>query len=125
MPLIHASIDPKSGACLQVRVRDILVKALVDTGAEYSSIDRHLAKSLGLKQVDELELLTPTGTEKKPVYEGTMTLFHPRANMTLDKLRLVEAELAEQDLDALIGRDVLAHCIMQWNGPMRTMAITF
>ncbi len=125
MPLVYTSIDQQNGATFQVRLRDVMARALIDTGSEYSIVDQQLARSLGLKPEGEIELQTPTGKKKKTTYRGQMTIVHSRADMVFPDLLMVGGELAQQDLDMILGRDVLSKCILQWNGPMRVLATTY
>jgi len=103
-PVLNAGIMPTQGR------RDALVaagealpapqpiRALVDTGASFSSVDPQVLISLGLTPTGNIGIVTPsTGAE----------LFHA------------------QGIHALIGRDILARCTVFYNGALSQFTISF
>lgn len=106
--------------------------ALIDTGATITSIDRSVAEELELAPSGEVSIGTAGGEHEVPVYTGVLS-FPGTGIRDLSIERLVGVDLTGQGLGtvrhstaddpqpgriaALIGRDVLAHFVMVYNGP--------
>jgi hypothetical protein len=58
-----------------------------------------------------------------------MTLVHPsanqRANLVLRSLPVLEQPLNQLGYEALLGRDVLEHCLLVYDGPSRLLTIAY
>lgn len=130
MPSITLDIHSKNGALVPVLIgqprtgeepiaglRSRL--ALVDTGAEHSSIDLQLASELGLKAIESTELVTPTEPVGmlRPVYEASITLEAPGMSSEVSRIQLTGAELSSQGFTVIVGRDILCRCVLMWDGP--------
>lgn len=89
--------------------------ALIDTGASATCIDDGLARQLQLP-VTDVVTMTSASHDSTPanVYPILIEVVGPgiRINVT----RAIGANLAPQDLIALIGRDFLQHCTLFYNG---------
>lgn len=108
----------------------VQIRGLVDTGASCTCIDPKVLTDLGL---------TPTGTttvitagnlpEEREQYD--VTLIIPGATqgdpaLEIDAIPVVASKLLDiQGFHALIGRDVLGTCVMNYNGTMRTFTIAY
>lgn len=79
------------------------VKARIDTGATYSSIDTHLAAELRLGPIEEVKIIkSANGKRVRPAIETTLTLADKdcKGVFTL-------ADRSHMKFEVLIGRDVL------------------
>ena len=89
--------------------------ALIDTGASVTCVDSVAARQAGLALVDTGTMSSAThANEIVPVFAGGLVI--EAASITVNVNRAVGANLASQNLIALIGRDVLAKCMLVYNG---------
>lgn len=124
MPVLNVTIDPNQGALLPVLIGGQQRLALIDTGAEHSAIDLQLAHELGLKEVGQTELITPTEPEGKPaaVYQASISIEAPGMISEMDA-RLNGAELSKQGFTVILGRDVLGRLLVVWDGPAKSLRL--
>lgn len=88
---------------------------LIDTGASGTCVDRAAAEKAGLAVVDSGPMTSATHeAEIVPIFAGRLDIGGIPQNV--DMKRAHGANLAPQDLIALIGRDVLAVCVLVYNG---------
>jgi predicted aspartyl protease len=87
--------------------------ALIDTGASNSCIDEQAAQDLGLPVIDVAAMQSATH-EKQSCNVYPVQIITPL--VTINSPRTVGASLASQGLLVLIGRDVLQHCTLFYNG---------
>jgi hypothetical protein len=99
------------------------VYALLDTGASCSAVDQSVLDSLGLTPTGEAEILTPsTGStpHKAFTYDVQIGIFAGRPgdmHYISNPIQVTATDLfAGQGIHVLIGRDILANCILQYNG---------
>lgn len=90
--------------------------ALIDTGATSTCIDDAAATRLGLPAIDVVTIASAS-------HASTQQNVHPiqieviGLPITISAPRAIAAPLAAQGLLVLIGRDVLQHCTLFYNGP--------
>ncbi len=89
--------------------------ALIDTGASNTCIDEQAAKELGLPVIDVANMQSATH-DNHPCNIYPIQIITPI--ITLNAPRAMGAALASQGLLVLIGRDVLEHCTLFYNGPV-------
>lgn len=89
--------------------------ALIDTGASNTCIDDQAAEELGLPVIDVASMQSASH-EKHPCNVYPIQIITPI--ITLNAPRAMGAALASQGLLVLIGRDVLQHCTLYYNGPV-------
>lgn len=112
----HREALAKSG----IEVKSKVGKVLLDTGASQTCFDKSIARKLSLTIVDLETLLTPSGTvEDSPVYEGQVIINGHSFHIA----RASEGGLSNQGLIALIGRDILSHGVLKYDG--RTGNVSF
>ncbi len=89
--------------------------ALIDTGASSTCIDDAIAQKMGLPVVDTVQMSSASHkTTTQNVYPVSIEL--AGLPMSIDAPRAVGAALSSQGIIALIGRDVLQHCTLFYNG---------
>jgi hypothetical protein len=101
----------------------VQVRALLDTGASCSAVDQEILDSLGLVPTGEAELLTPS-TGRTPqrafTYDVQVGIFAGRPgdlHFISDTVQVMASDLyVGQEIHMLIGRDILARCILNYNG---------
>lgn len=90
------------------------VIALIDTGASCSCIDVSVAIELNLIAHDVVPILTPSGESMQSVYD--LGLGFPTLSSNIIAVQAVGSDLAKQPYQSLIGRDILKHCTLVYNG---------
>ena len=94
--------------------------ALIDTGATRTCVDKTILEALGVQPTGSVTTGTAAGPVEQSLYPAKLNF--PAANFELDFGSVVGVDLsgqsiAGQDVLVLVGRDVLAHCILSYNGP--------
>ena len=88
---------------------------LIDTGASSTCFDQDTAAKAALAIVDSGPMTSAThANEIVPIFAGRMTI--QGLPVSIDATRAYGANLAPQGLVALIGRDILASCVLIYNG---------
>jgi predicted aspartyl protease len=110
----------------------IPIRALVDTGASGTCIDPSVLDALGLTPTGSTQVCTPsTGTSSHTADLYDVSLFIPGANqtqppLTIANLPVMSAQLlVSQGFHALIGRDILARCLMTYNGVLGQFTLAY
>lgn len=102
------------------------VRALIDTGASCSAIDRNLARGLDLQPSGIVPIHTPsTGSayEERLQYDVSMVLGEDQDNPLVVTMPVIESDFASEGFLALVGRNVLDLCVLVYDGPARTFTL--
>jgi hypothetical protein len=100
----------------------IRVQAVLDTGAQSTCIHARIVMELGLPRRGRMWVHTSSGTTSCPVYEASIAI---PGVLSLDVVRVVETGLVTgRSYEALIGRDVLAACVFNYDGPSSTATLS-
>jgi len=97
--------------------------ALIDSGATSTSIDDDAARKLRLPAIDIVAVASAS-------HASTQQNVHPiqievrGLPITISAPRAIAAPLASQGLLVLIGRDVLQHCTLFYNGPAGSFSLS-
>ena len=101
----------------------IKIQALVDTGATGTVIDTGVLAQLGVTPTGRVPVHTPSTSVTAPheANQFDVSVIIPGAtqqtrNHVVPALPVIEAQLAHQGYHALIGRDILASCILVYAG---------
>lgn len=95
--------------------------ALVDTGAFATAVDESVFTALGVQFIDTMPTNTPHGPGTSHVYPATISF----PGLEVDELameRVIGCNLKwqtrqGQEIIMLLGRDLLRHFLMVYNGP--------
>jgi predicted aspartyl protease len=105
----------------------LLVRGLIDTGASCSAIDKEVARRLSLEPTGSVQIFTPsTGAASHDCNEYDISVWLPQ-NPTPTQpcpslhpihliLSVIESDFSARQIEVLIGRDVLAKCLLVYNG---------
>lgn len=91
----------------------VQVTALIDTGATGSAISKGIAQRLGLQPVGVIPVSTPSSANV-PMSLYAIRFLLP--NTLVFETTAIEAELQDQGIGALIGRDVLSQAVLVYIG---------
>lgn len=98
------------------------VKGMIDTGATGSVIQPATVQALGLQPVGVVSINTPS-SQNVVCYQYVVRLIFPN-NVVVESLA-IEAALSGQQIQCLIGRDVLAHSVLVYTGYMNQFTLSF
>lgn len=111
--------------------KPVPIQALIDTGASSTCIDPSVLKQLNLTPTGSVQMNTPsTGTQPVDAEQYDVGLLIPVSadhvpflSPTLPVL-CVEL-LVAQGFHALIGRDILEHCVFTYNGTTKLYTLAY
>jgi hypothetical protein len=101
---------------------------LLDTGASCSALDRGLIAGLGLDFRGITHIHTPsTGPAFQACnqFDACIILGETQPQPLMVTLPVIESDFATQGFHALIGRDVLRHCVFTFEGPNGSFRLEF
>ena len=96
--------------------------ALIDTGASVSVLRQGLAAQLGLNPIGVSYISTPSSTNI-PCLRYVVRLVFP--NEFLVETTVVEVPLEGQNIQCLIGRDILAQSVLVYIGYRNLFSLSF
>lgn len=136
-PVISALVHVSEGrqTALQSQGQAIpvprVIRALVDTGASFTSIEPEVLQALGLTPTGTADIVTPsTGATPHTTDTYDVDLVIPKSPqeppLKIANLRVAASQLfLAQGIHALIGRDVLTRCILVYNGERGEFCLAF
>ncbi|MER2583834.1 MAG: aspartyl protease family protein [Candidatus Competibacter sp.] len=112
--------------------RDALIKAgqpvptlipcrlLVDTGASSTCVDSTILQQLQLSPSGVIDVHTPSTTAGNAhqcfQYDVSLAIAQTGWHWNIQATPVLESHLAHQGIDGLLGRDILAYCLLFYNG---------
>jgi hypothetical protein len=110
----------------------ITVTALIDTGADVSCIDSDALGQLNLQQRRAFLLVNApglAGLPYQPAYFAALTVLHPSGqpsdNLVIRDILLASLPLHMPGCQLLFGRDALANCRFDFDGPAMAFALEY
>lgn len=103
--------------------------ALIDAGASTTAVDEECLLSLGIQPIDAIPTNTPSGSGRSLVYPARVTFPGLQlADLRMD--RVFGAKLNWQTPDSrsilmLLGRDMLKHFLLVYNGPGTNITLSY
>ena len=95
---------------------------MIDTGASGTVIQQGIAKQLGLNPIGVVAINTPS-SENVSCYEYAVRLVLP--NNVVAEATAIEAPLKDQQIQCLIGRDLLGHGVLVYIGYANVFSLSF
>ncbi|PWU10670.1 MAG: hypothetical protein C5B50_25000 [Verrucomicrobia bacterium] len=120
VPQALASALTSQGAAVP---QPITGNAMVDTGATGCCIEESLVQRLGLQPIGQVNVCGQSGTRLQNLYLARMSF--PGSPIPTLELPLIGVQMPGQNLISLIGRDLLRHCVLVYNGPLGSYTIAF
>jgi hypothetical protein len=155
MPLITVPVSARNGAIVRLRVslnqptiltlrsarraipQPLIVDALIDTGAECCCVDPSVVARIGLP-LYSFGLSAAPGTSATPVpalggttvgtfHTAGLAIVHPAGQPDLVVPNIVVQTLALRSfgIEAVVGRDVLASCVLVYDGPAGSVTLAY
>jgi hypothetical protein len=90
--------------------------AMVDTGASKTCVDGNVIASMAVPPLNQIQIHTPAGLTSQYLYPARL-VFPGTPLPSIDFSSVVGSQLSAQGIVALIGRDVLQHFLLVYNGP--------
>lgn len=108
----------------------IPVLAVIDTGSFATGVRPEIFRTLGVESLDSIPVLTPSTKHDAPHlcdwYHVSLTLASDMTHKYLPSIFAIAREgFGEHGIQALIGRDVLNHCVFSYFGPHATFELSF
>ncbi len=107
------------------------IRALVDTGASCTCVDPSILQALSLSPTAEVPAHVASDRDEPEFLEqydvgiaipGARSHHHPLVHPTVPVL---SSKLSIQGIQALIGRDILANCVLIYNGTTNFFTLAF
>jgi len=102
--------------------RSVPLTALIDTGASTTVLKLGIPSFLGIRPANRAYVNTAS-TQGMPCHEFAISLILPQGFKV--RTTAVELPLHTQGIDCLIGRDVLAQCVMTYVGSENQVILSF
>ncbi len=112
--LISAELEEKYREDKKEIPEPVKVKALIDTGASMCVIQENIPKKLGLEPVGAIKISTPSSKDYE-CYQYFMRMTIPSHSLTYQGV-FIASPLQGQEINCLIGRDLLSHGILIYIG---------
>jgi predicted aspartyl protease len=96
--------------------------ALIDTGASITAVDLAVLQQLGIQPVGTANVYTPQGSDVQELFPVRLTLSGTAIVMRLKAV--LGSQLRNQNIMALIGRNVLSSCVLVYNGPFGNFSLS-
>lgn len=140
-PIVRVQVGFSRGRELAIRragravLAPLTLDGLIDTGADVSMIEHgfltpFVREGMDLKGFVNVKAPGLGGLALRPQFLCGLRISHPSGNAR-DDLVIPAIEVVEHALGAppgyqvLLGRDVLARCVLEYNGPANTFSLTY
>jgi hypothetical protein len=104
-------------------------RALIDTGAEATSISPDVAARLGLASSGRVQMTTASGTAMVERYQISFSIFDARGvagpSLTRQLWNVTSFPQPLTDIEALIGMDVIKEVSLKIDGPGKVFTLEF
>jgi hypothetical protein len=136
-PVVNAGVSVSEGRRLALEAAGApvpamqAIRALIDTGASFTSIDPAVLTALNLTPTGTIDIVTPStgqGTHTADTYDVDFRIgAGPNDTpLSISNLRIASCDLfLRQGIHALIGRDILEKCIFIYNGTVNYFSLSF
>ncbi|MDR1305539.1 MAG: retropepsin-like domain-containing protein [Verrucomicrobiales bacterium] len=146
MPHLTLPIDARLGAIIRLEIGvsaqratalrkvdaaippPVSISLLIDTGASCTVVNEAALKPLGLPPRGATLIRTPS-TGQNPTarntYDISLRLTHADGGRFFNSVLVVATDFHGQNLDGLLGRDVLEKCLLVYNGEHKMFALSF
>jgi predicted aspartyl protease len=102
----------------------IVVTALIDTGAAATIINPQVVEELDLRPIGADSVLSATSTVAHDCAAYVVDLNFPEG-VTVSDTRVICLPLVRQNIQCLIGRDILERCVLVYIGHLNQYTLSF
>lgn len=107
----------------------VTANLLVDTGASNTNLDCAIVQKLGIQPSNQIGVSTPTTGKNAvmlDVYDVNLYLHAPDGTAkAINSLPVIESDFSAQNIDGLLGRDILSMCLLLYNGQKQDYQLVF
>lgn len=107
------------------------VRAQLDTGSAVTAFMPEVFRSLGIKPFDNIAIRTPSTTPEAPchcdLYDVSIVLVSGDRELVFPSVHAIGSEdfVEEEEVQAIIGRDILQLCVFNYYGPDQRFELAF
>lgn len=134
--VVRVGVSHDRQACLEsVRFavpERISVRAQIDTGSFVTVFSPRAFEPLGISPVEVIAVRTPSTKPGEPclcdVYDVSVTRMSGTSEVIIPNLSVITSLDLDQDgeeVQAILGRDILNHCAFNYYGPHREFHLAF
>jgi hypothetical protein len=135
-PIINAAIGVSAPRIMALQKAGlavpppVIVRALLDTGASCTCIDSAVIAKLGILPSGIVQVHTPsTGGTPRSCNQFDVSLFvlmdGNQVHVPSSVIPVIESDLSQQGIQALIGRDVLNQGVLHYDGLQHCATLAF
>lgn len=127
-PVVAVVVSADTPSADSSAAQVVMGRFLVDTGANISCIDATLVTRMGLLPLRTMNVLTPMASAQlRNLYR--IGLYIPSAGQKvgwrMQAVEVLEADVVDQGIDGLIGRDILDQWTCIYNGSTSMLTICY
>jgi len=109
--------------------RRVRVSAQIDTGTPFTTFAPFVFERLEIKPIGSVSMRTPStgeGTWPFNQFVVSLSLAAGDLELHLPTIRVIEAVFpVEEGIQAMLGRDLLDHCLFIYDGQNKTFSLAF
>ena len=127
-PVIEVILTPSANFLKQMKISPSIAKtvklsAMIDTGATGTVISQGITTRLGINPVGTTLISTPSSTNVR-CNQFDVQIVLPN-NVRFPSIVITEAPLQGQHIQCLIGRNILQHGVLIYNGCDNSFTLSF
>jgi hypothetical protein len=129
-PVLDVAITPTQSLAQQLQRKNqavpapVRVTALIDTGASGTVLTPAILQQLGVQPVGIVSMSTPSTTQPVPAAQYMVNVVFPN-RVVVPNVVVMEAPLGGQNIQCLIGRDILSAGVLVYLGHTNQFTISF
>lgn len=111
----------KIGVMIQDPVQSF---GLIDTGSDGTFLHSLIIAYLGLQTVGVISVTSHGGTENVPLVRAALSFTHDGGKTAFHEFVVARGDALRPGVQLLIGRDILQHCSLGYDGPAGKFQLT-
>ena len=127
-PLVQLLVGPSKSFIQSVGAQNVAtpqpILALVDTGASGTVLTPAVIQQLGVQPVSAVPVHTPSTITAVHCNQYQVNIYFPQG-VTVEDVLAIEAPMGGQNIQCLIGRDILRHGVLVYIGYANQFTISF
>lgn len=111
--------------------KPVAVRAQIDTGSHVTALMPHCLQQLEIEPFTTMQLRTPSTTRESPhecgVYDVSLAVISGDISFEVPSIHVIQCDdfNPDEEVQALIGRDLLKQCVFTFEGPHGTFSLAF